>query len=123
MDTPYPDVKRARPSQKSGVIPNGDEKEPRAAMNAWAAPIINSTSSTKTTQGGASASEKISAARSQIFGVKEAEQKNLVSHQPSKKEKTSVPATEATARTVGSEHVTSARKRYDFILNIRSGHR
>lgn len=126
MDTPYPEAKRARPSQKPGVTPNGDEKEPRAAMNAWAAPIINCTGSTKTTQGGASTSEKISAARThgeQKFGEKGAEHRNFGIHQPSRNEKTSVTAAGAAAKAVGSEHEVSARKRYDFILNPRSGHR
>lgn len=119
MDTPYPDAKRARPSQKPGVIPNGDEMEPDAAMNAWAAPIINSTGSTKTTQGGASTSETISAK----FGENGTEQRNFGIHQLSSKGKTSVTATEAAAKAVSSEHEASARKRYDFILDPRSGHR
>lgn len=119
MDTPYPDAKRAWPSPKPGVIPNGDEKEPRAAMNAWAAPIINSTGSSKTTHGGATARSH----GEQKFGEKETEQRYFGIHQPSREEKPSVTATEATEKAVGSEHEASPRKRYDFILNSSSGHR
>lgn len=126
MNTPYPDAKRARPSQKPGVILNGDEKEPRAAMNAWAAPVINSTGSTKPTQSSISTSEKISAARShrqQKFREKRTEQRNSGIHQHSRKEKTSVPAIEATAKAMNSEHEASARKQYDLIPDPRSGRR
>lgn len=120
MDKPYPDAKRARPSQKPGAIPNGDGKEPRAVMKAWAPPIINSTVSSKTTQGGAGAR---SHEEQKKFGEKKTEQRNFGIHQPPRKEKTSVTATEAAAKAVGSEHEASARKRYDFILNPRPGHR
>lgn len=120
MHTPYLDAKRARPSQKPGVIPKGDEKAPRVPMKAWAAPIINSTGSTKTTQGGAVAKSH----GEQKFGEKKIEQRNFSGiHQPFRKEKTSVAATEAAAKAVGSEHEANARKRYDFNLNPRFGHR
>lgn len=110
MDTPYPDAKRARPSQKPGFIPNVNEKKPRAAINAWAAPIINSMGSTKTTQGGARARNH----GEQRFREKETVQRNYDIHQPSRKEKTNVTATEASAKAVGLEHEARARKRYDF---------
>lgn len=120
MDTPYPDAKRARSSQKSGVIPKGDEKEPRAPMKAWASPMINSTGSTKSTQGGAAAKSH----GEEKCEEKKTEQRNFSGiHQPFRNEKTSVAATEAAAKAVGSEHEANARKRYDFILNPRSGHR
>lgn len=107
MDKPYPDAKRARPSQKPGVITNGDEKEPCAQMKAWAAPIINNTGSTRTTQDGAAARNH----GEQKFGEKKTEERNPGIHQAPRKEKTSVAATEAAAKALGSEHEASARKR------------
>lgn len=118
MDKPYPDAKRVRSSQKPGVNPKVNEKEPRIATNAWAAPMINSMGSYETTQGSAAARNH----GEQRFREKETVQRNYGIHQPARKEKTSKTATPASAKTVGLEHEVNARKRYDFILNPRSDH-
>lgn len=118
MDKPYPDAKRVRSFQKAEVIPNVNEKQPRVAMNAWAAPMINSMGSYDTNQGGAAARNH----GEQRFREKETVQRNYGIHQPSKKEKTSITATPASAKTMGLEHEVNARKRYDFIMNPRSDH-